>query len=159
MATTNPNNDSNLNRVDLSLHEFLGAPWKNATNSQSNPVALEMLLMPNDNILSPHDPRGEATIEEEPFIRRNGDKNKKLTLTQSDARALAMEQREYVRAFKLTYPSLWYALRTSHAVTGAALQRVHHTITHVLQSGVPSFRFCLVCTHTHSTCSRCAYWR
>ena len=88
-----------------------------------------MLLMPNDNILSPHDPRGEATIEEEPFIRRNGDKNKKLTLTQSDARALAMEQREYVRAFKLTYPSLWYALRTSHAVTGAALQRVHHTIT------------------------------
>ena len=129
MATTNPNNDSNLNRVDLSLHEFLGAPWKNATNSQSNPVALEMLLMPNDNILSPHDPRGEATIEEEPFIRRHGDKNKKPTLTQSDARALAMEQREYVRAFKLTYPSLWYALRTSHAVTGAALQRVHHTIT------------------------------
>ena len=129
MATTNPHNDSNLNRVDLSLHEFLGAPWKNANNSQSNPVALEMLLMPNDDMLSPHDPRGEATVEEEPFIRRHGDKNKKPTLTQSDARALAMEQRKYGRAFKLTYPSLWYALRTGHAVTGAALQRVHHTIS------------------------------
>ena len=129
MATTNPNNDSNLNRVDLSLHEFLGAPWKNATNSQSNPVALEMLLMPNDDILSPRDGRGEAIVDEEPFIRRHENKNKKPTLAQSDARALAMEQREYVRAFKLTYPSLWYALRTGHAITGAAIQRVHHTMT------------------------------
>ena len=62
MATTNPHNDSDLNRVDLSLHEFLGAPWKNATTSQSNPVALEMLLMPNDDMLSAHDPRDEATV-------------------------------------------------------------------------------------------------
>ena len=129
MATTNPNNDSNLNRVDLSLHEFLGAPWKNTTNSQSNPVALEMLLMPNDDILSPRNPRGEAIVEEEPFIRRYGNKNKRPTLTQSDARALAMEQRAYGQAFKLTYPSLWYALRTGYAITDAALQRVHHTIT------------------------------
>lgn len=128
MATTNPHNDSNLNRVDLSLHEFLGAPWKNSASSQPNAVALEMLLMPNDEVLSPRDPRGETPVEEKPFVRRRGKKNKKQSNAPESARAQALQQLAYGKSLKLTYPSVWYVIRTSYAVTSAGVQRAQHTI-------------------------------
>lgn len=128
MATTNPHNDSNLNRIDLSLHEFLGAPWKNSARSKPNQVALEMLLIPNNEMPSPRDPRGKAPIEEEPFVRRRGNRNKKQSITPDSARAQALQQRAYIKTLKLTYPSAWYVIRTSQATINASIQRVQHTV-------------------------------
>lgn len=135
MATTNPNHDSNLNRVDLSLHEFLGAPWKNAPNSKSNPAVLEMLLMPMKD-----EPAQSDGTAETPLRRRHRRTYVKPVLADTKARALdALEQRQYVDAFqfayayavhacKLTYPYVWYAMRASHAVTDAGLQRVQQFV-------------------------------
>jgi DNA-directed RNA polymerase subunit delta len=120
MAKNTPNNDSNLNRVDLSLHEFLEGSWKKATTSHSNPAALEMLLMPNDDNILPND-----TQDETPFIRRRD--SKRLISTNEMARVKALQKREYVKVAKLTYPSTWYIIRTTQAILTAGLKRAYHT--------------------------------
>ena len=50
MTPTQPNNDSQLNHVDVSFYEFLGSAWKNQKNAKLNPEALEMLLVKTDGI-------------------------------------------------------------------------------------------------------------
>lgn len=128
MATTNSNNKSNLNNVNLSLHEFMGAPWKAAANSKLNPVALEMLLMPEEDKHASSDQDGALLTEKTPFVRRRYDKNNKPTFTQ--AKALTIKQNYSGHAFKLTYPYIWYVLRASQAIMGATLERLSHTWSH-----------------------------
>ena len=124
MATNTPNNDSHLNRVDLSLHEFLGATWKHSHPLQSNPVALEMLLVPHDPTISPSEEGNEKETGEQPFIRRRDNKIK--TSTKEVARAEALQKRDYIKVAKLTYPGLWYGIRTSQAVLTAGFKRTYH---------------------------------
>lgn len=126
MATTNPNNDSQLNRVDLSLHEFLGAPWKNSATSKSNPVALEMLLVAQDDTGEPTTHEGKTTDGETPLIRRR--QHPVPTSTPEVARETALQKREYITVAKLTYPSVWHKIRTSQTVLGAGLQRTQYTL-------------------------------
>lgn len=124
MAINTPNNDSHLNRVDLSLQEFLGAPWKNANTSHSNLAALEMLLVEHDETISPSDKRKEKEIDEKPFIRRRD--TKIPTSTKEVARTEALQRRDYMKVAKLTYPTLWYGMRTSQAVLNACFKRAYH---------------------------------
>ena len=83
---TNPqsNNDTNLNHIDLSLNEFLGAPWKDKKNSQTNIEAIKMLLMPTDEAEQSHE------LANSKFIRRK-DRQTDITLKTAMRCSMARE--------------------------------------------------------------------
>ena len=106
---TNPqsNNERNLNRIDLSLNEFLGAPWKDKKNSQTNTEAIKMLLMPTDESEQLND------LADSTFVRR---KDRETDLTLKTAVKNAHEAKNYLLLAKLNYSYLWYGLRLGLAI-------------------------------------------
>ena len=106
---TNPqsNNETNLNRIDLSLNEFLGAPWKDKKNSQTNTEAIKMLLMPTDESEQLND------LADSTFVRR---KDRETDLTLKTAVKNAHEAKNYLLLAKLNYSYLWYGLRLGLAL-------------------------------------------
>ena len=106
---TNPqsNNETNLNRIDLSLNEFLGAPWKDKKNSQTNTEAIKMLLMPTDESEQLND------LADSTFVRR---KDRETGLTLKTAVKNAHEAKNYLLLAKLNYSYLWYGLRLGLAI-------------------------------------------
>jgi len=124
MTTNIPNTDSHLNSINLSLHEFLGEPWENLNTSQPNTVALEMLLVDNDDNIPTSDKNNEKETDEKPFIRRRD--NKVSLTTKEVALAEARQKGKYITLTKLSYPALWYGIRTSQAVLNAGFKRAYH---------------------------------
>ena len=106
---TNPqsNNDTNLNHIDLSLNEFLGAPWKDKKNSQTNIEAMKMLLMPTDEA------EQSRELSDSKFIRR---KDRQTDISLKTALESANQTKNYLLLAKLNYSYLWYSLRVSLAI-------------------------------------------
>ena len=125
MTKNQPHQDQPLNQVDVSLHEFLGAAWNNSTRSATNPAALEMLLAPIKDAIQASP--AEADMPSSTLRQR------RLARTSKAAtREQALEKRQYLRALKFTYPSLWYAVRLSHAVFEAGTHRALRIVSPIV---------------------------
>lgn len=122
MASTN---DSNLNRVDLSLYEFLGAQWQNPPRAKSNPNALEMLLRPNEKLSEETKTRQE---EEDSLVPDRPNETMNKTESPPQSRITTLQKHHYFHVLKCTYPSVWYVARQTYAITGAGIQRVKQLI-------------------------------
>ena len=104
---------SRLNTINLSLDQFLGAPWKGVTRTKPNPVILELLVSPmQGDLFAPH---------------RQG-KQAARALSQAQARRRALQDQNYMAAFKLSATPAWYTLRASYAVAHAGTSRLDATL-------------------------------
>lgn len=123
MTPTQPNNDSQLNHVDVSFYEFLGSAWKNQKNAKLNPEALEMLLVKTDGIPETNAPDIEnknTKFEDKQFIQKS--KEKSSTDERELALKNALDDGNYPHAIKLTYPTFWYNAEMTTQIASEAIK-------------------------------------
>jgi len=132
----NPDRETELYSVELSLYEFFRATWPNATRIKANPAALEMLLAAEDedDIDPSMTPRLQTLVRKhERDIRNAPPRMFALTHAQQASIRASIQAsiHDYGQTFTRTYPKIWYACRLIHAVGSAGAQRVAFSYTFV----------------------------
>eukprot|EP00227_Mantoniella_beaufortii_P002960 CAMPEP_0197609356 /NCGR_PEP_ID=MMETSP1326-20131121/51058_1 /TAXON_ID=1155430 /ORGANISM="Genus nov. species nov., Strain RCC2288" /LENGTH=169 /DNA_ID=CAMNT_0043177717 /DNA_START=112 /DNA_END=618 /DNA_ORIENTATION=- len=108
-----------LRKVDLSLEEFLGAPWKGYTQLRTNANVLALLLTVIPEVATV---AVEKVVVNESTSRRQPNSHFE---SMGNARFYMLMTGRYLHAVKFTFPKIWY---TCYMAQLLASHSVHPTI-------------------------------